>query len=313
MQVIKDLSQASFQGPSFVTVGSYDGIHIGHQHLVRKMKRAAEQGGHHTVVVSFHPRPREVLLPHLPAQYLTTSSEKVALLNDLGVDTTVLMPFTRELALLPASEFAQAMVTHLHMRQLWVGTGSALGHNREGNVSTLAKLGQTMGFDVQAVEPVLWEGMLVSSTHVRHLLTEGRVRQVTALLGRYPSLSGQVIRGSQRGRQVGFPTANILIPSKLAVPANGVYACFAWVGDERNPAVTNMGFRPTFIDSERTVETHLLNFDEDLYGVELKIEMVAYLRPEMRFDGPAALAAQIRVDIEQAAQLLMQEGVASTS
>jgi riboflavin kinase/FMN adenylyltransferase len=284
MQVINDLSQASFQGPSFVTVGSYDGIHIGHQHLVRKMKRAAEQGGHHTVVVSFHPRPREVLLPHLPAQYLTTSSQKVAL-----------------------------MVTHLHMRQLWVGTGSALGHNREGNVSTLAKLGQTMGFDVQAVEPVLWEGMPVSSTHVRHLLTEGRVRQVTALLGRYPSLSGQVIRGSQRGRQVGFPTANILIPSKLAIPANGVYACFAWVGDERNPAVTNIGIRPTFIDSERTVETHLLNFDEDLYGVELKIELVAYLRPEMRFDGPAALAAQIRVDIEQAAQLLMPEGVASTS
>ncbi len=313
MQVIKDLSQASFQGPSFVTVGSYDGIHIGHQHLVRQMKQAASQSGHLAVVVSFHPRPREVLLPHLPAQYLTTSNEKVALLNDLGVDTTVLMPFTRELARLPASEFAQAMVTHLHMRQLWVGTGSALGHNREGTVSALAELGQTMGFDVQAVEPVLWEGTLVNSTYIRHLLTEGRVRQVTALLGRYPSLSGQVIRGSQRGRQVGFPTANILIPSKLAVPANGVYACFAWVGDESNPAVTNIGIRPTFIDSERTVETHLLDFDEDLYGTELKIELVAYLRPEIRFDGAAALAAQIRVDIEQAAQLLMPEGVASTS
>jgi riboflavin kinase/FMN adenylyltransferase len=311
MQVVDNFAQARPSGPAVVTVGAYDGIHIGHQYLLKQMKQAAHQLDCVTAVVTFHPRPQAVLAPHLPALHLTTPAEKISLLEQLGIDLTVLLPFTLELARTPAAEFVQNMVVHLAMRQLWVGPGFALGHNREGDIPALQSLGQTSGFEVRVVEPLAREGALVSSTRIRQLLTQGQIRQAIALLGRYPSLSGRVVGGAQRGRRLGFPTANLAVPAWLAMPANGVYASFVWSAGQRRPAVTSIGMRPTFDEHQHTVEAYLLNFDGELYGLEVRLELVEYLRSEIRFASVAALIDQMQTDVEQAAELLASEETAN--
>ncbi len=307
MQVIDDLSKANLNGHSCVTVGSYDGVHVGHQHLLRRMKEAADQVGYLTSLVTFYPRPQAVLAPHLPVRYLTMPAEKITLLAGLGLDLTAILPFTRETARTPAAEFIEGLVIHLKMRQLWVGPDFTLGRNREGDIPTLRRLGQAMSFDVQVVEPFIRDSEVVSSTRIRHLLAMGEIRQATALLGRYPALTGQVVQGAQRGRLLGFPTANLSVSPERVIPADGVYACFVWVNGERRPAVTNVGVRPSFAGAERTVETHLLNFSGDLYGLDLKPEFVERLRPEKRFENLDDLIRQIRADSVQAAELLAQE------
>lgn len=307
MQVIDDLSQANLYGPSLVTVGSYDGVHIGHQSLLRQMKEVAHRLNHHTSLVTFHPRPRAVLAPHRPPRYLTTPAEKITLLDALGLDLTAILPFTRETAHTPAAQFVEKLVHHLKMCQLWVGPDFALGRGREGDIPTLQSLGQAMGFEVHIIKPFIQGGEVVSSTRIRHLLTLGEIRQATTLLGRYPSLSGQVMQGAQRGRLLGFPTANLSVSPERAIPADGVYACFVWAGEARYPAVTNVGVRPSFAGVERTVEAHLLNFSGDLYGLDLKMEFVERLRPEKRFENLDELMAQIQADADQAVELLAQE------
>ncbi len=307
MQVIDDLSKANLSAPSFVTIGSYDGVHIGHQHLLKQMKSAAIQAGCLAVMVTFHPRPQAVLAPDRPVTYLTMPDEKIAVLDSLGLDLTAILTFTREMARTPAADFVAGLVTHLKMRQLWAGVDFALGRNREGDIPRLRQLGETMGFQVAVVEPFVQGGEAVSSTRIRNLLAVGEIRQVTALLGRYPSLIGQVTTGAQRGRRMGFPTANLTIMAERVIPADGIYAGFAWVNGQRYPMVASIGVRPTFSETERTVEAYLLDFDGDLYGLDLKLEFVERLRPEKRFDSMDALAAQIRADVEQGARLLAQE------
>ena len=202
MQVIGDLAEANLNAPSLVTVGSYDGVHIGHQYLLDQMQTAADQLGFSTSLVTFHPQPRVILAPHLQIRYLTTPAEKIILLDALGLDLMAILPFTRETARIPAVEFVGGLVTHLKMRQLWVGPDFALGRSREGDIPRLRKIGQEMGFEVQVAEPLVQGGEVVSSTRIRSLLTTGEIRQATTLLGRYPSLTGQVTQGAQRGRRV---------------------------------------------------------------------------------------------------------------
>jgi riboflavin kinase/FMN adenylyltransferase len=307
MQVIGDLAHASLNRPSLVTIGSYDGVHIGHQHLLGQMQDAAHQLGYHTALVTFHPQPRAILAPHLLIRYLTTPAEKIVLLNALGLDLMAILPFTRETARTPAGEFVKELVAHLNMRQLWVGPDFALGRDREGDIPALREFGRQMGFEVQVVEPLKWGRDAVSSTRIRALLMRGEIREAAALLGRYPSITGQVIQGAQRGRLLGFPTANLSILPERAIPADGVYACFVWVNTGRYPAVTNIGVRPSFAGAERTVEAHLLDFSGDLYGLDIRMEFVERLRPEKRFTDLDALAVQIRSDSEQAAMLLAKE------
>ena len=312
MQVIDELSKANLNAPSFVTIGSYDGVHIGHQHLLKQMKGAAARAGCLAVMVTFHPRPQAVLAPDRPVTYLTMPDEKIALLEGLGLDLAAVLRFTRETAQTPAADFVAGLVTHLKMRQLWAGADFALGRNREGDIPRLRELGQTMGFEVAVVEPLVQAGEVVSSTRIRNLLAVGEIRQATALLGRYPSLVGRVTTGARRGRQLGFPTANLALMAERVIPADGVYAGFAWVNGRRYPAVTNIGVRPSFSETARTVEAHLLDFSGDLYGVDLRLEFVERLRPEKRFEALDALVTQIRADAERAALLLAQEAPTPT-
>jgi riboflavin kinase/FMN adenylyltransferase len=258
-------------------------------------------------VVTFHPQPKTVLVPHLQTRYLTTPADKIVLLDGLGLDLVVILPFTRETARTPAVEFVGELVAHLKMRQLWVGPDFALGRNREGDIPRLRESGQELGFEVHVAEPLVQGGQVVSSTRIRNLLMRGEVRQATALLGRYLSITGQVVQGAQRGRLLGFPTANLAVLSERAIPADGVYACFVWVNNRRYPAVTNIGVRPSFAGAERTVESHLLGFSGDLYGWDLRMEFVDRLRPERRFTDLVDLAGQIQSDAERATNLLDQE------
>ncbi len=307
MKVIDDLSQANLSAPSFVTVGSYDGVHIGHQYLLKQMKDVAAQAGCLAVLVTFHPRPQAVLAPDRPVTYLTMPDEKIAVLDSLGLDLTAVLRFTREMARTSAADFVASLVTHLKMRQLWAGADFALGRNREGDIPRLRQLGQALGFEVAVVEPLVQGGEVVSSTRVRAMLAVGDIRRATALLGRYPRLAGRVAPGAQRGRRLGFPTANLAIMAERVIPADGIYACFARAGGRRYPAAASIGVRPTFSEAGRTVEAYLLDFSGDLYGQEMALEFVERLRPEKRFDSLDALTAQIRDDVEQSTRLLAQE------
>jgi riboflavin kinase/FMN adenylyltransferase len=307
MQTIDTLSQADLPCTSFVTVGSYDGIHIGHQRLLNEMKQAAEQDGHCTVVITFYPRPRMVLTPDIPARYLTPPAEKLALLEQMGIDLTAVLHFTSSVAQMTPESFIEEMITHLHMRELWVGPNFALGRQRTGDIPRLRQLGKQHGFVVRVVQPLILGGAMVSSTRIRNLLEHGQIREATTLLGRYPSLNGQVVAGDRRGRTMGFPTANIQVSPESFMPVNGVYACFVWIGQDRYLAVANIGTRPTFDGSQHTVEVHLLNYERDLYGLHLKLDLVEFLRPETQFGNMNALANQIKTDVQRAARLLLDE------
>ncbi|MGQ9502177.1 MAG: bifunctional riboflavin kinase/FAD synthetase [Anaerolineae bacterium] len=309
MQVVEALSDAPLDRPSLVTVGSFDGVHLGHQHLLGAMQRMARHRDFRSVVVTFRPRPQAVLFPQRPNYDLSTQEEKYALLAQLGIDVTVVLHFTYELAQVSAAEFVASLVTHLRMRELWIGPNSAIGHNREGDVTRLRQLGQEMGFSVHVVEPLICDGEIVSSTRIRQLLHSGQIRQANALLGRYYALSGPVVRGATRGKELGFPTANIAVPHGLVIPPKGVYACFACVKGQRWPAAANIGVRPTFFDQQLTMEAHLLNFTGNLYDQLLRLELVEFLRAERRFDSTAALVAQIKEDVQRANQLLEQESM----
>ncbi len=307
MQIVEALSTASIDRPSLVTVGSFDGVHLGHQHLLGTMQRMARHHDLQSVVVTFRPRPQVVLFPQRPNYDLTTHEEKCALLARLGIDVTVVLHFTPELAQASAADFVASLVTHLWMRELWIGLNSAMGRNREGDVARLRQLGQEMGFSVRVVAPIMCDGEIVSSTRIRQLLQSGQIRQANALLGRYYALSGPVVRGAARGKELGFPTANIAVPHGLVMPPKGVYACFACVEGQRWPAVTNIGVRPTFSEQRFVVEAYLLGFTGSLYDRLLRLELVEFLRAEKQFDSVEALVARIKEDVTLAAHLLERE------
>jgi riboflavin kinase/FMN adenylyltransferase len=309
MDVIDDLSRAALRQDTILTIGAFDGVHRGHQALIRQVVARARASERVAALITFHPHPGVVLAPGRAPLYLSTPGEKLALLEALDVDLVAMLPFSRELAAMPARQFMQAVTRHLRPRELWVGPDFALGRSRAGNVPELQLLGAELGFSVHVVEPVadLEEGRaLISSSRIRALLGEGRVEEAAQMLGRYPTLSGEVVGGARRGRGLGFPTANLEVRPEQAVPADGVYAVFVLLGEERYPAVANVGVRPSFDNGQRTVETHILDFEEDIYGCDLVVQFVARLRSELRFEKVPDLVAQIEQDSRTARSLLSQ-------
>jgi riboflavin kinase/FMN adenylyltransferase len=304
MQVIDDLSQANLQQDTVLTIGSFDGVHRGHQSLIRQTLQRARKQGLIAGLVTFYPHPVAVLAPEKTPPNLTTLGEKIALLEKLELELMAILPFNRQTAQTSARDFMETIKRHLRLRELLVGPDFALGRNREGTLPVLRALGTELGFSVTSVEPLLWEGEIVSSTRIRHYLAAGKVRQAAGLLGRYPSLSGEVVPGARRGHKLGFPTANLAVRPDRAIPTNGVYAVYAVLGHEHHLGVANVGVRPSFDNGERTVETHILDFDEDIYGVDLVVKFVEQLRDERRFNGVDDLIAQISRDIQQARLIL---------
>jgi riboflavin kinase/FMN adenylyltransferase len=304
MRIIRDLHQAKLGRETVLTIGAFDGLHLGHQQLLRQLIRRARETERISAVLTFDPLPRTVLDPASNAICLTTTDDKIEVLEQWGLDVLVILPFTRELALTSARSFVQMLCDHLHMSELWVGWNFALGRGRTGNVSALTRLGRDMGFQLQVIEPVRDGEVVISSTQIRNLIAAGRVREVAEMLGRYQQLRGFVVPGKGRGKQLGFPTANLQVAEHCAVPASGVYAAYATIRSKRYPAAVNIGFRPTFGAGERNVEVHLLDFDGDLYGEEMGVQFVERLRTERRFPDADALRVQIEKDVTRAREIL---------
>ena len=305
MQLVLDLSKFTSERETLLTIGVFDGVHLGHRYLIRKLIQRAAEGNFLSGVVTFNSNPKAVLSPRTKMARLTTPEERASILKSLGVDLVVPITFTTEVAALSAREFVLYLKKYLKLRGLVIGPNFALGRGREGNVATLQSLGLELGFTVEVVKPLMTEDTLVSSTAVREALARGDMKTTTKLLGRYFSLTGPVAGGFERGHGIlGFPTANIQLDPEQALPEDGVYATLAHVGDKVYQSVTNIGVKPTFGKGERTVEVHILDFTGDLYGRKLTIELVERLRAEVKFAGPEELAAQIKKDIEQAKTVL---------
>ena len=284
------------------TLGNFDGVHLGHVQLVRELvHRAAEVGGTATVV-TFHPHPLQVLAPNNAPRQIQTLSQKLAVLECLGVELAVVIPFTRELAQTRARDFAvEILWRKLGLQEIYVGPNFGFGHRREGSFNLLKEIGQEMGFSVGKIPQVQFRSSRVSSTAVRQALFAGQAGLARRLLGRPFELRGKIAHGAAVGSGMRVPTANLETPNDL-LPRPGVYVSLLSVEGRRHPAVTNIGVRPTITggDGPTTIETHVLDFDGDVYGRDVGVEFLLRLRDERRFSGRDALVSQIRKDIARA-------------
>jgi len=310
LQIIEELSNFSPKRDTLLTIGVFDGVHCGHQHVIDQLKNKAVEKGLLAGVVTFKRHPLEVLNPERKITYLTTLDERLNLIRALSIEIVVDLTFTGELSQLSAHEFVILLQRYLRMKGLLIGPDFTLGRGRKGDASTLAVLGKELQFSVDEVPPLKNEQQVISSTAIREALARGEMRKATNLLGRYFSLSGTIIPGNERGRILGFPTANINVNADRTFPSDGVYATWAYVGEQVQAykAIVNIGVRPTFGNGKRTVEVYLFNFEGNLYGNHLTIDLVDKIRPEMKFSSAIALSEQIKKDIEQAEAILAREG-----
>ena len=310
MRVIHRLSEIRPALRSYATIGVFDGVHLGHQRIVRGLVKAADAAGGHAVAITFDPHPDAVLSEN-PPLLLTTVGERIELLAELGLDTLVILLFTEDVADTPAVDFLERLVCEIDLAELWVGPDFTLGRDREGDVNFLRRRGARWDLEVRVVEPVEWRGEVVRSSRVRDALLKGNIEEATGCLGRPYRLQGVVVPGRGLGHDIGVPTANISPPPSRLIPAGGVYAC--WAHTERwgvFPAATNVGTRPTFTSPASgqglTVEAHLLDFDGDLYDQVLGLDFVARLRDERAYPTLNALVAQVREDIAQTRAVLVE-------
>ena len=305
MQRVDDLSKLSLHGCG-LTIGSFDGIHLGHQALIRSMVQAASGSGVPSVVLTFYPHPSVVLRGRQPAFYITTPEEKASILEGLGVEVVITQRFDERLSMVSADSFLDMLQERLGFGDLWVGEDFALGHRREGNRLFLERASQERGFTLHIFPPVIIGGEVVSSTRVREALRSGDVARAATYLGRRFVVPGRVVKGAGRGKRLGIPTANLSVWEERAYPGPGVYACLAEVDGRRWKAVANIGVRPTFEQAQPapTVEAYLLDFDQDLYDREVKLIFVERLRDERRFPGAEALLGQIQRDVRRAREIL---------
>jgi riboflavin kinase/FMN adenylyltransferase len=301
-----DLTSVSLTRPSIVTVGVFDGVHRGHRSLVERLVATAHDKDHSAVVLTFFPHPDVVLRGITGRYYLTPPEERARLLLELGVDVVITHPFNDELRHIRASAFVDQLLKHVNMQTLWATSDFAMGYQREGNIPFLREEGLLKGFTVETVDLVYADenGDRISSSTIRQALQNAQVTTASRYLGRPYRLSGKVVHGEKRGRKIGFPTANIDVWPEQILPQNGVYVCWAHLGDETFAAVTNIGNRPTFAGQDVTVEAHLLDFDRDIYDHMLILDMMGHIRPEMKFNGIEALIAQIHHDVQTARTLL---------
>jgi riboflavin kinase/FMN adenylyltransferase len=296
----RELARIAPGRPSAVTIGVFDGVHRGHQHLVAGLIERARAEGLASVALTFNPHPRTVIRPGVAVTYLTSLEERVELLQSLGLDAVGVLAFTSELAQLSPRDFLALLVDELQMRLLVVGPDFALGRNRAGTISVMRQVGQELGFRVEVAQLLAEDDEKVGSSSIRQALSDGDVERVQRLLGRPFSLRGPVVAGDMRGRTLGFPTANIAIGLDRALPAYGIYVTRAFVRESSYESCTSIGIRPTFdVEPRPTVETFIIDFNEDIYGQEMRIDLLARLRGEEKFDSVDELVAQMHKDIEQ--------------
>ncbi|HWL41616.1 MAG TPA: bifunctional riboflavin kinase/FAD synthetase [Ilumatobacter sp.] len=315
MQIVTDATSQPFPGErTVVTIGVYDGLHVGHQEVIAQVRRLAGERGARSAVLTFDRHPASVVRPESAPLLLTDPEQRLELFAATGIDAAVVLPFDAAQASEPASTFVErVLVDCLRADAVVIGDDFHFGRNREGNVDLLRKLGQTYGFEVVPVTLVPRADGVdepVSSTAIRRALAGGNIGLAANLLGRPFEARGVVVKGDQRGRLLGFPTANVEVPNQVCLPADGVYA--GWYlrpGGSRHACAINIGRRPTFYEhaDHSLLEAHLLDFEGDLYGEHAKVQFTEFLRSERKFDGIEALVAQLKNDIAHASQLLLGE------
>ncbi len=306
MKHVRSLEEAKLDTASVVTIGVFDGVHIGHQTLIKRLVANARASNRLAAVITFFPHPDKLLRQVDKRYYLTTPKQRASLMLALGVDCVITHPFNAAIRQMPAADFVEQLVKHLKVKELWVGADFALGYQRGGNVEFLTAQGQERGFRVSVIELMMSaaDDKVIRSSQVREHVRRGSMDKVKTWLGRSYALAGKVVHGEKRGAAIGFPTANIEVWSEQIIPANGVYAGWARLGGETFKAAINIGIRPTFEGDSLSIEAHLLDFDRDIYGRQLEVTFEARLRPEKKFDSLEALVTQIGLDVDAARDYL---------
>ena len=293
-----------FRG-SFVTIGNFDGVHLSHRYICRKLAQEATGAGAKSMVITFDPHPKMILHPDIkPFLLITTLEEKLKLLEECGIDATLIIPFSPDYAKTTAREFVyETLGRKLAIKKIIIGHDYTFGRDKKGNDACLISSGRELGFDVEVIDAFKVGEDIVSSTLIRNLILKGKIAEAAKLLGKWYNVAGTVVKGFGRGVKLGFPTANI-DPEKELLPPPGIYAAFVEVEKKRYMAALNIGEKPTFADYTFTFEAHLLNFEGDLRGKRLNTEFVEKLREIVKFDSPEMLKKQIAVDVEKVKMLL---------
>jgi len=304
MPIKNELAKFSPQKEALISIGVFDGVHLGHQHLLNHLKNEANKRGCLSGVITFKSHPRWVLDAGIQIAWLNDLDIRISLLHDLGIDMVIPLEFTYEISQLTARQFIKYLKDYLRLSGLVVGPDFALGRGREGNIENLRLLGQETDFSVEVVPPMVLDGEVVSSSLIRQTLAQGDMKKVIKLLGRAFSFGSRVVPGEQRGQSLGFPTANFEIMPERAIPPNGVYVTIAYVGQKILPAATNIGIAPTFSGSKRLMETYIIGFQGELHGQNLRIDFIDRIRDEKRFENVDALKSQMMNDVEQAKKAL---------
>jgi riboflavin kinase / FMN adenylyltransferase len=306
MEILRSIPElAKLRGPLFLAVGVFDGVHRGHQAVISTSARHAESENGTPVVVTFDPHPMKVLRPQDAPHLLTATPHKIALIRDLGVRHLLVIKFDKTFAATAPEDFVHQLLAHSKpLREICVGHEWSFGKDRRGNLDLLKNLGERFHFDVVGIPPVKADGTVVSSTAIRHAVEKGDFATAAEMLGREYTILGAVKGGDKLGKKLGYPTANLSAHSEQ-FPPNGVYLAEARIGRALHRGVINLGFRPTVSSgkSERVLEIHLLDFDRDIYGQDVEVRFVRYLRPERKFDSLDALVRQIDLDVQQAREL----------
>lgn len=298
MRIFRSIEDIAEKLPSpVVTIGNFDGVHLGHREIFRKVKREASRIGGVSLVVTFTPHPLKVLGLRKELRLINTYAEKELLIEASGIDCLLTIPFTPEFAAIGAERFVrEILVGRVGVRKLVIGYDYAFGRMREGNVSLLRRLGDELGFEVEVLEQIAGDGITYSSTAVRRMIAEGNVKEVVRLIGRHFSVGGTVVHGLHRGKVLGFPTANIDTEKEL-IPRPGVYAVKVKIDDAIHDGACNIGNNPTFDNERESIEVFILDFDADLYGREIRIYFVERIRDEQRFPGVETLKEAIARDV----------------
>ena len=306
MQHFHSLEEINLKN-SHLTIGVFDGVHRGHCEIIQQLVQNAHAQNVPAAVLTFEPHPASVLTGR-EIRCLTTPDERADLLGALGVDVVVTQRFTPDLSTVPAHEYMSRLKARLGMSHLLIGYDFALGKGREGNAPRLAEIGSELGYSVEVIPALSDESGVISSTEIRKLVATGNMQEAAKLLGYPYSMSGEVIHGAGRGKTINFPTANVDYAKTKATPPNGIYACWARLGNERFMAATNIGLNPTFTPERQipSLEAYLLDFDRDIYGESMTLEFMVRLRNEIRYTTVEALIKQIHEDVDQTRTILSQ-------
>lgn len=295
-----------FKNPVFTT-GTFDGVHTGHQEIIRRINKLAADGNGENIILTFHPHPRMVL--HQDdgnLKLLNTLEEKINLLSRYGVDNLVVTPFSKEFSQLTAEQYVENFIwKKFHPRKVVMGFNHRFGNHRAGDIQLMAAMGKKLGFEVEEIEAQMVENISVSSTKIRNAVTNGEMETAKALLGHPYTLTGRVVTGEHLGKKLGFPTANLKIEdADKLIPANGVYAVLVRVDETLYGGMLNIGFRPTFNGKKQTIEVNIFDFNEEIYGMHIGVDLVASIRKEMKFNSADGLIQQLKKDKEASLKIL---------